>query len=114
MLTRAEEPVGQGTSLWLGQAERPNHRQWQRRLTEQTEVSQKETPLPQRPVRTWWATQEHKSRTKTFFPAAKGTEPGPFLTHLGAIFQRSRKTTGYPRGRAFSPKGIENFVKDII
>lgn len=53
MLTRAEEPIGQGTSLWLGQAERPNHRQWQRGLTEQTEVSQKEAPLPQRPVRTW-------------------------------------------------------------
>ena len=53
MLTRAEEPTGRRTSLWLGQAERPNHWQWQRRLTEQTEVSQKETLLPQRPVRTW-------------------------------------------------------------
>ena len=52
MLTRAEEPIGQGTSLWLGQAERPNHRQRQRRLTEQTEGSQKETLLPQRPERT--------------------------------------------------------------
>ena len=43
MLTRAEEPVGQGASLWLGQAERPNHRQWQRRLTEQTSESERGT-----------------------------------------------------------------------
>lgn len=63
-VTRAGGANWPGTSLWLVRL-RPNHRQWQR-LTEQTEVSQKETLLPQRPVRTWCrATQEHKSRTKT-------------------------------------------------
>lgn len=43
MLTRAEELVGQGTSLWLGQAERPNHRQWQRRLRANRSESERST-----------------------------------------------------------------------
>lgn len=39
MPTGVKGPVSQGAPLWLHQAERPDHRQRQRRLTEQMEMS---------------------------------------------------------------------------
>lgn len=62
--TTAEGPLSQGEPLWLGGAERPNHRQWQKRLTELTGMSERDT-IATKASKDSEATWEHRSESKT-------------------------------------------------
>lgn len=77
------------------------------------EMSQKETPLPLRPARIQKVTWEHRSESKTL-PLPRILSCTSSSHSQVPSCQGAGQMAGSLRGRAFLPKMIESFLKDIV